>query len=82
MSYRVTRIGADVVLAPERAALALLRLFERYGGNTGAVARCLGVSRSTVKRWLRALDAGGCPLRSQVASIRTDARDDREGCHA
>lgn len=56
MSYHLTSLGSQAVLEPERAARTLAALFKRFDGRTVDVAEYLGVSTSTVKRWVAMLE--------------------------
>jgi transposase len=73
MSYHLTSLGSRVVLEPERAARELTSLFKRFDGRTVDVARHLGVSTSTVKRWVALLEPS---LRLAIESERKSRRQD------
>lgn len=70
MSYHLTSLGSQAVLQPERAARTLFALFRRFHGRTVDVAAHLGVSTSTVKRWVALLEEGGHSMRAGIDSER------------
>lgn len=71
MSYHLTSLGSQAVLEPERAARTLAALFKRFDGRTVDVAEHLGVSTSTVKRWVAMLEPS---LRLNIERERTSRR--------
>ena len=79
MPYHLTKIGSLVMLEPVRAARALEALFDRLRGRTVDVAKYLGVSTSTVKRWIALLEEGGYPTRIYVETIRRRRRRGLDG---
>jgi DNA-binding IclR family transcriptional regulator len=74
MSYHLTQQGSEVVLQPERASRVLSALFKRFHGRTVDVASHLGVSTSTVKRWVALLEASGHFTRDDIDLARKAAR--------
>ena len=79
MSYHLTQEGSEVVLRPERAARVLASLFKRFQGRTVDVAFHLGVSTSTVKRWVALLEEGGYSTRTEVDLVRHRRRQGLDG---
>jgi len=75
MSYHLTQQGSEVVLQPERASRVLSALFKRFHGRTVDVASYLGVSTSTVKRWVALLDERNFTLRNEIDSFRQRRTD-------
>jgi transposase len=63
MAYRDRELGHLLHVEPKRVAALLLRALRASrnepGRATERVARELGVSASSIKRWLRALEARG-----------------------
>lgn len=78
MSYHLTSLGSQVILQPERAARTLFALFRRFHGRTIGVAAHLGVSTSTVKRWVALLEEGGHSMRDGIDGARRQ-RMERDG---
>ena len=74
MSYHLTQQGSEVVLNPERAARVLSALFKRFRGRTVDVAAHLGVSTSTLKRWVALLDTPAYSLRTDIERVRQHER--------
>lgn len=58
-------LGSLIKINPGRARTKLLSVFEVHGGMTTRVADAMGVSHSTVKRWVARLK-----LRSAIDAIR------------
>ena len=79
MTYHLTREGSEVVLQPDRAARMLTTLFKRFHGRTVDVAAHLGVSTSTVKRWVALLEDGGYSTRTEVDRVRRRHRQGLDG---
>ena len=79
MYYHLTRLGFDAVLQPERAARILAALYVRFRGKTVDVAEHLGVSTSTVKRWVALLEDGGHFIRSDIERVRRRRRSGLDG---
>jgi DNA-binding MarR family transcriptional regulator len=75
MSYHLTQLGSQVVLDSERAARTIASLFRRFRGRTVDVAAYLGVSTSTVKRWITLLDRKNLALRDEIEVDRKRRRD-------
>jgi transcriptional regulator of acetoin/glycerol metabolism len=67
MAYRTSKLGLLVRLQPSLAADEILAAYRRHGGQAKRAAEHLGVDRSTLNRWIGALE-----LRPRIEQIRAD----------
>lgn len=71
MAYRDRELGHLLHVDPKRVVALLLRALrvtrDEPGRATERVARELGVGASTIKRWLRTLEARGFDVREAFA---------------
>jgi DNA-binding MarR family transcriptional regulator len=65
MAYRQLKLGLLVRLHPDLAADKILAAYRRHGGRAKRAAAHLGVDRSTLNRWIGALE-----LRPRIEQIR------------
>jgi t-SNARE complex subunit (syntaxin) len=70
-------IGALMIVDEEAAANRLLTALDEHNGNTVATAAALEVNHSTLKRWLRKLEARSWDVKDQAAKMRDTARRQR-----
>jgi transcriptional regulator with PAS, ATPase and Fis domain len=75
--YRQTVIGALIVVDEQAAADILLGALADHDGNTVKAAEALDVDHSTLKRWLRKLDARDWNVKVEAARLRMKARAKR-----
>lgn len=79
MPYRQTVIGALMVVDEQAAADILLNALTDHDGNTVKTAEALDVDHSTLKRWLRKLDARDWNLKVEAVKLRAKARRAKRG---
>lgn len=74
MTYRQTRIGALMIVDEQAAADHLLNALNENDGNTVATAAALEVDHSTLKRWLRKLEARDWNVKVEAQAMRDQAK--------
>ena len=70
MSYRPTNIGALILVNPKVAAETLYKQLEAHDANLTHAAKAMGVSASTLHRWLTKLANEGYGLHGRLEKIR------------
>lgn len=78
MAYRLQEVGLLVKLNPKEAmriiVAAYAKTMSRTGRATENAAEQLGVGDGTLKRWVRALEEQGLPVRARIAKLRRAER--------
>ena len=69
--YNRVPIGLLIELDPSKGYSKLLSALKRHDGNVSKVAKSIGVSRSTVKRWIARLERSGYKIRSEIDRLRS-----------
>lgn len=80
MSYRDTKIGPLLKVAPREAVRQLLAMLRQTGGNMRAAAELARVDYKTMKRWCAAAAERDPKFDVKVRQLRVDGlgEDDRE----
>lgn len=80
MSYRDTKIGPLLKIAPREAVRQLLAMLRQTGGNMRAAAELAKVDYKTMKRWCAAATERDPKFDAKVRQLRVEglADDDRE----
>lgn len=59
MAFQFTALGQALEFKPETVHARLVEVFERHSCSTSAVAKDLGVSVVTIRRWVQKLESLG-----------------------
>jgi len=70
MAYKDNEVGLLLKLSPKAAYDKVLVAYKRASGNTTHAAGRLGCTRSTLKRWVAALEKAGFAIRADIAQLR------------